>query len=146
MMHLHLHARGLPPGNHLYTLLFCNAFCYKMCHLTWLNILMWKWFLISMVSCQKGPTRHAHAWQIGPFWQDTLDIMLCLRYMWVDKKRTIGRAYCHWFMWVSGDFSGSCLICVLNYLTLRNVGIILTTWPTTNITNISNEGKYFSSC
>ena len=25
-----------------------------------------------MVSCQKGPTRHAYAWQIGPFWQDTL--------------------------------------------------------------------------
>ena len=30
---------------------------------------------ISMVSCQKGPTRHAYAWQIGPFWQDTLDYM-----------------------------------------------------------------------
>ena len=30
--------------------------------------------LISMVSCQKGPNRHAYAWQIGPFWQDTLDI------------------------------------------------------------------------
>ena len=29
---------------------------------------------ISMVSCQKGPTHHAYAWQIGPFWQDTLDI------------------------------------------------------------------------
>ena len=27
-----------------------------------------------MVSYQKGPTRHAYAWQIGPFWQDTLDI------------------------------------------------------------------------
>ena len=27
-----------------------------------------------MVSCQKGPTRHAYAWQIGPFWQDTLDM------------------------------------------------------------------------
>ena len=27
---------------------------------------------LSMVSCQKGPTRHAYAWQIGPFWQDTL--------------------------------------------------------------------------
>ena len=27
----------------------------------------------SMVSCQKGLTRHAYAWQIGPFWQDTLD-------------------------------------------------------------------------
>ena len=29
---------------------------------------------ISRVSCQKGPTRHAYAWRIGPFWQDTLDI------------------------------------------------------------------------
>ena len=27
-----------------------------------------------MVSCQKGPTRYAYAWQIGPFWQDTLDM------------------------------------------------------------------------
>ena len=27
-----------------------------------------------MVSYQKGPTRHANAWQIGPFWQDTLDM------------------------------------------------------------------------
>ena len=27
-----------------------------------------------MVSCQKGPTRHANARQIGPFWQDTLDV------------------------------------------------------------------------
>ena len=29
-----------------------------------------------MVSCQKGPTRHAYAWQIRPFWQDTL------KYVW----------------------------------------------------------------
>ena len=29
---------------------------------------------ISMESCQNGPTRHAYAWQIGPFWQDTLDL------------------------------------------------------------------------
>ena len=28
----------------------------------------------SMVSCQKGPTCHTNAWQIGPFWQDTLEI------------------------------------------------------------------------
>ena len=27
-----------------------------------------------MVSCQKGPTRHAYSWQIGPFWHDTLDL------------------------------------------------------------------------
>ena len=38
------------------------------------NMLM----LISRVSCQKGPTRHAYAWQIGPFWQDTLDILIKL--------------------------------------------------------------------
>ena len=31
---------------------------------------------ISMVPCQKGPTRHAYAWQIGPFWQDTLDMCI----------------------------------------------------------------------
>ena len=30
--------------------------------------------LTSMVSCQKGPTRHADAWRIRPFWQDTLDM------------------------------------------------------------------------
>ena len=29
---------------------------------------------MSMVSFQKGPTRHAYAWQIGPFWQDTIDV------------------------------------------------------------------------
>ena len=34
--------------------------------------------LISMVSCQKGPTRHAYAWQMGPFWHDTLDMWITL--------------------------------------------------------------------
>ena len=29
----------------------------------------------SMVSCQMGPTRHAYAWQIEPFWQDTLELL-----------------------------------------------------------------------
>ena len=28
------------------------------------------------VSCQKGPTCHAYAWQIGPFWQDILEHIL----------------------------------------------------------------------
>ena len=27
-----------------------------------------------MLFRQKGPTRHAYAWQIGPFRQDTIDI------------------------------------------------------------------------
>ena len=31
-------------------------------------------YFTSMVSSQKGPTRHAYAWQIGPFCQDTLDL------------------------------------------------------------------------
>ena len=34
---------------------------------------------ISRVSCQKGPTRHAYAWQIRPFWQDTLDMFYVIR-------------------------------------------------------------------
>ena len=38
-----------------------------------LNISLMENFM-SMVSCQKGPTRHAYAWKIGPFWQDTLDV------------------------------------------------------------------------
>ena len=33
----------------------------------------------SMVSCQKGPTRHAYAWQIGPFWQDTLETFVSFK-------------------------------------------------------------------
>ena len=33
------------------------------------------------VSCQKGPTRHAYAWQIGLFWQDTL-------VRWFPSQRT----------------------------------------------------------
>ena len=38
------------------------------------SMLFWKYK--SRVSCQKGPTRHTYAWQIGPFWQDTLEIHL----------------------------------------------------------------------
>ena len=30
----------------------------------------------SRVSCQKGPTRHAYAWQKGAFWQDTLELWI----------------------------------------------------------------------
>ena len=37
---------------------------------------------ISIVSCLKGPTRHAYSWQIGPFWQDTLDLCHISQTMW----------------------------------------------------------------
>ena len=39
----------------------------------------------SMASCQKSPTRYAYAWQIGPFWQDTLDIYLFSRHRWTRR-------------------------------------------------------------
>ena len=39
-----------------------------------------------MVSCQKGPTRHAYAWQIGPFWQDTLYMDLPIGYFCLDDE------------------------------------------------------------
>ena len=29
---------------------------------------------ITRVSCQRVPTRHAYAWQRGPFWPDTLEL------------------------------------------------------------------------
>ena len=48
-----------------YELLLKESVCFL---LLWHN-------LLSRVSCQKGPTRNAYAWQIGPFWQDTLDII-----------------------------------------------------------------------
>ena len=37
-----------------------------------------------MVSCKKGPTRHAYALQIGPFLQDTLDLWLSLLSVFPD--------------------------------------------------------------
>ena len=43
---------------------------YEIVHLT----IMARVNTISRVSCQKGPTRHAYAWQVGPFWQDTIDM------------------------------------------------------------------------
>ena len=36
---------------------------------------------IWMVSCRKGPTGHPYAWQIEPFWQDSLNIIL-----WTHKR------------------------------------------------------------
>ena len=58
---------------------------------------------ISKVSCQKGPTRHAYAWQIGPFWKDTLDLweMGNTVYLYVNimadlsKSITMSLMLCH---------------------------------------------------
>ena len=47
---------------------------------------------MSRVSCQKGPTRHAYAWQIGPFWQDTLDVWTDIHGLMQDSGISITNA------------------------------------------------------
>ena len=59
-----------------------------------------------MVSCQKGPTRHAYAWQIGPFWQDTLDF-------WVASSWQCMSRVCTWF-W----FELFCCACFMAFIVL----------------------------
>ena len=44
-----------------------------------------------MVSCQKGPTRHAYAWQMGPFWQDTLEFIIGLSKSLRGREALAGR-------------------------------------------------------
>ena len=59
--------------------------------------------LISMVSCQKGPTRHAYAWQIGPFWQDTIDICTTLTHLNTCRYKPIIKLDPGWpLQWVLG--------------------------------------------
>ena len=41
---------------------------------------------IPRVSRKKGPIRHAYAWQIGPFWQDTLDLSVLLELCDLDNS------------------------------------------------------------
>ena len=52
-----------------------------------------KWLYISRVSCQKGPTRHAYAWRIGPFWQDTLNIVNDDLYAISRRKQLNGQSF-----------------------------------------------------
>ena len=69
--------------NTLLAPIFCASNSYLVQWLAWLwartlqNMVGLQQFpniQTSRVSCQKGPTCHAYAWQIGPFWQDTLDM------------------------------------------------------------------------
>ena len=70
-----------------------------LCQLWWVNLFRLGRLLmvsfsellihISRVSCQKGPTRHAYAWQIEPFWQDTLDMF---------KMHTPSQHYDCWYL------------------------------------------------
>ena len=56
----------------------------------------------SMVSCQKGPIRHAYPWQIGPFWQDTIELYIGFS----CNRRKLNKSYryhwnCHAKWWLS---------------------------------------------
>ena len=80
---------------------------------------------ISMVSCQKGPTRHAYAWQIGPFWQDTLDMcishtaVLVCTYRCPSNKRcwAIGRQYSQ--IRTAFFLSSKCIMWTVNLIMLH---------------------------
>ena len=52
----------------------------------------------SRISCQEGPTRHAYAWQIRPFWQDTLDMCLVLVRYQKMTARNRERTVIHWMI------------------------------------------------
>ena len=76
-----------------------------------------------MVSCQKGPTRHAYAWQIGPFWQDTLEL-LCPQWIPNHVDFTINRgSYIYTFMPRSHG-----LIMYYMYETLFLFLVMITNW------------------
>ena len=77
---------------------------------------------MSRISCQKGPTRHAYAWQIGPFWQDTLDVRC-------NQKELLAK------QWVPQQFN---LLSSISWLTLLKVFFRLTNKHAISIVNIVN--------
>ena len=76
--------------------------------------------LISMVSCQKGPTRHAYAWQIGPFWQDTIDMML--------QYYQAGLISCHPSFHTKFTTQWSCPLCGMYVFVYKNRMYCYTSW------------------
>ena len=75
-------------------------------HWSW-KIRQWRWIphFTSRVSYTKGRIRHAYAWQIGPFWQDTLDMQKTFpchdtaiwlhddRWWWIGSEHIIASWY-----------------------------------------------------
>ena len=68
-------------------------------HLLTLTLFCWTFLReakTSMVSCHKGPTCHAYAWQIGPFWQDTIDIFYIIPWHWQSSWSWKSSSLTHW--------------------------------------------------
>ena len=80
-----LYCCGAPVLKIILAFIWCFCLCFvTSCYMYWIyhGLASSQWYTnsrgkqachITRVSCQKSPTRHAYAWQIGPFWQNTLD-------------------------------------------------------------------------
>ena len=84
-------------------------------------VYIWPSNMKPMVSCQKGPTRHAYAWQIGPFWQDTLEMFL----YHLAKQCSAAR---HW----------GCSVILVRYM-------FISLWPNYKLTYIYNQSLLAAS-
>ena len=108
---------------------------------------------ISMVSCQKGPTRRAYAWQIGPFWQDTIDICWYIWYSgvncWSKHSTKLSNVTLHHDIPNTAFFQNNEKIPVWQQLIIRDRYIIWG-WFSFRIRNITDhytmffEGLYIS--
>ena len=76
-----------------------RQYCYHDTHgffnsLIWNNWINWNSSIwldllhIWRVSCQKGPTHHVYAWQIGPFWQDNLELCQGNNTVWIGQQQS----------------------------------------------------------
>ena len=59
-----------------------------------------------MLSCQKDPNRHAYAWQIGPFWQDTLDICFVISSSYFGNPSGMNSPSAAWWCLIVWDLYG----------------------------------------
>ena len=67
----------------------CWAICRQSNDQVYILCMYWRLALeelhTSRVPCQKGPICHAWAWQVGPFWQDTLNMTFGIYIGWHMK-------------------------------------------------------------
>ena len=102
------------------------------------NLNLFDFTFMSIVSCQKGPTRHAYAWQIGPFWQDTLDVYLAMVSLEAMGDRFWGLCCIgHICKFVDcRDIQSDLYLCVCNFDRALNVSSIILTnqWVNTRKT------------
>ena len=86
------------------------------------------WHCNSMVSCQKGPTRHAYAWQIGPFWQDTME--LWYMYLVISNLKCVLRS--GWYLtkknYITCFYAGNPFPCTNEQLCKKCVHVLTSSW------------------